>query len=439
MSLRWRLTLYYSALSTMIIVLAGVAFFVVLRQNLHTALDTSLREAAELAEGQRGDEETEELTEEHISELLEHLSGNATLVFVNAQGQELDRVGQIRLIAPLVEGFNNVEDHRVYTLRLAKGGWVQTIRSQVETLQAIGRAQRLLLAGLPFLLLIGLGVGYFLADGALKPVDHVTGLAERIATSGKFKERVPETPGNDEMARLTRTVNHMLTQLESTLEREKAFALAAAHELRTPLAFLQGRASLSLEKERSIEQYQRDLAQIHTTSQQMNHMVESLLMLARTNQTPKQEEVDIEKLLTEVAESYQSEAIKQAMTLELDAKKIIVNADQATLRLALSNLVQNAIKYGRAGGHVWLRSGKQNNKVFLEVCDDGSGIPEADLERLRQPFQRGLGLQGTSGAGLGLALVSAIAEQHNGRLELARAAQGGLQAILWLRDSSRAD
>jgi signal transduction histidine kinase len=421
MSLRWRLTLYYSALSTLIVVLGGVAFFVVLRQSLHNTLDTSLREAAELAASQRNDEQIEEFTEAQTGELLEHLSGNTTLVVFNAQQQELSRIGQLRLVAPLV-----------YTLHLANGNWIQTMRSQVETIQALGRAQRLLLVGLPFLLLIGFGVGYFLADGALKPVDRVTGLAERIAHSGHFHERVPELSGNDEMARLTSTFNSMLARLESTLEREKAFALAAAHELRTPLAFLQGRASLSLEKPRSPEQYQSALEQMYSSSVQMTQMVEALLALARTNQAPQRDSVDLAKVLDDVTRTYQDEASQRSVQLELYPDEATLHGDEAALRLVLSNLLHNAIKYGREGGHIVLRSGRQKHEVFLEVCDDGPGIAEADLERLRQPFQRGAGLQGVSGSGLGLALASAVAEQHGGRLELSSSTQGGLRAVVWL-------
>jgi signal transduction histidine kinase len=432
MNLRWRLTLYYSALSAFIVVLAGIAFFVVLRQSLQIDLDKSLREAAELAASQLSDEQQGKFSEEQMDTLLERLSGHTTLNVFSGEEQELEHVGQIRLVAPLVVGFSDVDEYRIYNLALTSGNWVQAIRSQVETLQAIGRAQRLLLGGLPFLLLIGLGVGYFLADGALKPVDRVTTLAERIASLGHFKERVPETPGHDEMARLTQTFNHMLTQLESTIEREKAFALAAAHELRTPLAFLQGRASLSLEKERSIEQYQRDLTQIYSTSQQMNQMVESLLALARTNQTPIRQPVAINDLFQEVIKLHHAEAKARHIILELKPSNIIIQADSSALRLAVGNLVQNAIKYGQETGHVWLNSGQHTHEVFLEITDDGPGIPDAELERLRQPFQRGVALQGVSGSGLGLALVSAIVEQHGGRLELSRTSQGGLKASLWL-------
>jgi signal transduction histidine kinase len=441
MSLRWRLTLYYSALSALIVVLSGVAFFVVLRQSLQNTLDTSLQDAAELAAGQLSDEQSGKFTEAQTDTLLERLSGGTTLTVFDNQGEEIDHVGQARVRAALVEGLSDSESdkRRVYGLLLANSYWIQASRSQVETLQAIGRARGLLLAGLPFLLLIGFGVGYFLADGALKPVDRVTGLAERIANSGQVRERMPELPGHDEMARLTHTFNSMLARLETTLEREKAFALAAAHELRTPLAFLQGRSSLSLEKPRSIERYQRDLAQIHEVSQGMSGMVESLLALARTNQAGVHEPVALTGLLRDVVRLYEVDAKDRCVTLEPCPSEVVLYGDKTALQLALGNLVQNAIKYGREGGHVWLRDDKQNNKFFIEVCDDGPGIPEAELERLRQPFQRGAGLQGVRGSGLGLALASAVAEQQGGRLELSRASQGGLRAVLWLRDNKLRD
>jgi signal transduction histidine kinase len=432
MSLRWRLTLFYSALSALTVVLAGVAFFVVLRQNLQSTLDTSLRESATLAGEQLRDEQQGKFSETETDTLFQRMAAGTSLRVLDSQGQDIDEVGN-PVAAPLVEGYSTVGDQRVYTLRLGNGDWIQATRSRVETVQAIGRAQRLLLAGLPFLLLIGFGVGYFVADAAFKPVDRVTGLANHIATSGKFNERVPERPGDDEMAKLTRTFNQMLGQLESTLGREKAFALAAAHELRTPLTFIQGRASLSLEKPRSPEQYQDALRQIHSTSQEMAQMVDSLLTLARTKHQAKREVVSFKQLLPEVIENSKLAAQQRFIALELQAShEVSMHGDATALKLALSNLVQNAIKYGRSNGHVWLECGQENNEVFLAVSDDGPGIPETELDRLRQPFQRGAGLQGVSGSGLGLALVSAVAEQHGGRLELSRASQGGLRATLWL-------
>jgi two-component system osmolarity sensor histidine kinase EnvZ len=105
--------------------------------------------------------------------------------------------------------------------------------------------------------------------------------------------------------------------------------------------------------------------------------------------------------------------------------------DPTALRLMVTNLVGNAIKYGRMGGHVWIRTALDKQKIWLEVSDDGLGVDDSQLERLVQPFQRGLGLQAMTGTGLGLALVAAVAQQHDGTLELSRAVEGGLQAVVW--------
>jgi signal transduction histidine kinase len=174
------------------------------------------------------------------------------------------------------------------------------------------------------------------------------------------------------------------------------------------------------------------LQQMHKTSQGMAEMVESLLALARTNQAPVKAAVSVTDLLNEVARVHETEAEVRHITLELQPQDSTLHGDRAALQLALGNLARNAIKYGRDGGHVWLSSGETGNEVFLTVSDDGPGIPKNELERLRQPFQRGTGLQGVSGSGLGLALAAAVAEQHGGRLELAPATQGGLRATLWL-------
>lgn len=432
MNLRWRLTLYYSALSTLIIVLAGVAFFVVLRQSLQSSLDKSLREIAEFGVQQHTGEPQVQISEEEFNELLRQLSGNTTIYAFDPDGKDLGHIGPLPNPAPLVEGFRSVGEYRVYTVHLDNGYWFQSLRSQEEIFEALGVAQRLLLIGLPILLLLGVGVGYLFADRALKPVDRVTGLAERIAASGQFKERVPEASGADEMARLTKTFNQMLAQLESTLGREKAFALAAAHELRTPIASLQARASLNLEKERSVERHQHDMEQMYKKTQEMSHTVSSLLALARTNQVPPSDVINLQDLVLEVAKSCEGEAEQRSMSINLSAEKAVTRGDATALRLALSNLVQNAIKYGREGGHLSVRSGYKEDEVFVEVCDDGPGVSDNDLERLRQPFQRGAGLQNLQGSGLGLALVSAIAEQHGGRLCLSRAVQGGVCALVLL-------
>ncbi|MBF6596531.1 MAG: HAMP domain-containing histidine kinase [Thermaceae bacterium] len=430
MSLRWKLTLYYSAVSALILLMGGMGFYLVLRQNLRAALDDSLREAATLAASQLGgDEQKPQFSAAETDTLLQRLPGATVLLVFNAKGQLVDQIGTSRTRAPLVEGFTTFGDTRVFTLKLPNGDQIQAQRPQLETLEALSRVQRLLLYGLPVLLLLGVGAGYFLADHALRPVDAVARLAQAIASSGRYRERVPEASGKDEMARLTQTVNAMLLRLEQTIEREKAFALAAAHELRTPLTLLQGRASLTLEKDRSPEQYRQALQKINRDSHELTALVESLLALARTNQSPRQDVVNLGDVALEGVELLSSDASARGVGVELHTQTALTLGDAPALRLVAVNLLQNALKYGSK--QVWVRTGARNNLAFLEVCDNGPGIPAEEIQRLLQPFQRGSALQG-NGAGLGLALASAVAKQHGGRLELMPAEAGGLKATLYL-------
>lgn len=280
MSLRLRLTLYYGLVLVAFLLLSGVVVYGVFHAALHQTLDESLQEtailtAAEIRLGTASDGGS--------SRLQNRLPGVTALTVYDAQGRPLWQLGEPWVEVELKTGFLSVQGTRVYNHPLPDGGVVQVMRSQQEAVNTLSRTQKTLLLGLPVLFVVALGVGYLLADRSLRPVDQVTRLAGAIAASGRYGQRVPESPGQDEMARLTRTFNAMLGRLERTIEREKAFALAAAHELRTPLSLLQGRASLSLERPRTPEQYREALAEIARTAEDLAQVIEALLLLETAN------------------------------------------------------------------------------------------------------------------------------------------------------------
>jgi signal transduction histidine kinase len=154
------------------------------------------------------------------------------------------------------------------------------------------------------------------------------------------------------------------------------------------------------------------------------------LTLARSHAPITPLRLNLADIALEVAESHRAEAKAKGQWLELELESAPVVGEPESLRLAVSNLMRNAIKYGNQHGWIWLRTGTKSGQAVLEICDDGPGVPEDDLERLRRPFQRGKGLQAVSGSGLGLALVNSVAEQNGGRLELGRAIEGGLRASI---------
>ncbi len=440
MNLRWRLTLFYGVVLSAILVIGGTALYFSLRSSLYGLLDEGLRGAVnQVAErftplGRRRDDGSRPSGgwRGGPGDLRPRLSGDTTLTLFDANGNLSDILEQPPVGAPLIDGISNIGGYRVLTARLPNGAWVQATRLESDALSALQRTQQLLTLGLPLLLLLGLGAGYWLADRALKPVDAVTKLAMSIAASGRSGQRVPQAIGDDEMARLTRTVNAMLERLEAMIDSERAFALAAAHELRTPLAILQGRVSLSLERERTPQHYREALATVSQSTDKLTALVEGLLTLARSHVPATLERLDLADIALEVYESHQDFLLERHQRINLELNSVFVLGDASGLRLALSNLIRNASRYGKDHGQIWLRSSHHAGQARLEVSDNGAGVSEVDLERLRKPFQRGAGLQGVAGSGLGLALVDAVARQHGGTLELSRASEGGLRAVIAL-------
>ena len=440
MNLRWRLTLFYGAVLSAILLIGGTALYFSLRSSLYGLLDEGLRGAVnQVAQrfappGRRGEDGSRPTGGRRggPDDLRPRLSGDTTLTLYDSSGNLSDVLEEPPVNAPLSEGISSIEGYRVLTLRLPNGAWVQAARLESDALRALQRTQQLLMLGLPLLLLAGLGAGYWLADRALRPVDAVTKLAMSIAASGRSGQRVPQAIGDDEMARLTRTVNAMLERLEAMIDSERAFALAAAHELRTPLAILQGRVSLSLERERTPQHYREALVTVSQSTDKLSTLVEGLLTLARSHVPATLERLDLADIALEVFESHRDLVNEKHQIINLELDSAITLGDASGLRLALSNLIRNASRYGIDHGQIWLRSSSNAGQATLEVADNGTGVSSTDLERLRKPFQRGAGLQGVAGSGLGLALVDAVARQHGGTLELSRASEGGLRAVIAL-------
>ncbi|MBB6100137.1 signal transduction histidine kinase [Deinobacterium chartae] len=440
MSVRWRLALLACVLSGAMIIATFLALFFAVRNTLTGTLDASLRGAV----SRRVDDVLRRdrprgpvVIQRHLNPPITRLvparplpPDAALLVTFDPSGKVLAGTPPLRL--PLREGFTRTGGYRVLTVRLPDGTWIRGYRSEAELLRSLEGVTRIFWIVAPAVLLLGLLGGYFLADRALRPVDAVTRLAGRIAASGRYAERVPLSPGRDEMARLTGTINAMLDRLGSLIERERAFALAAAHELRTPLAVIRARASLALERERDPAQYQDALREVRDVSDELAHLADRLMALARAGGPARREAVDLADVALEVSELHLMAATEREMRLEPDLGSAPTLGDGTALTLAASNLLQNAVRYGRRGGHIRICTRLEGAVAVLRVEDDGPGIPAADRERLLQPFQRGLGLQGSEGAGLGLALASAVAEQHGGQLRLDKATTGGLSAELQL-------
>jgi heavy metal sensor kinase len=276
---------------------------------------------------------------------------------------------------------------------------------------------------LPLALLCAGGGGWLLARRALRPVDRMTEAARRISAE-HLNERLETTGSDDELDRLAATLNEMLGRLDAAFRQVRQFSADASHELQTPLTILRGELEVALRAPRSPDEYQRVLASALEESDRIARLVEGLLLLSRADAgvlRMDRQPVDLGKLMAEVSESVQVLAEAHGVAIECKSVgPITVQGDRAHLRRLLLNLIDNGIKYTPAGGRVTLTLQGDGEWAALRVADTGIGLTREELEQIFQRFYRAPAAvdRGSDGSGLGLCIARSIAEAHGGRIHV---------------------
>jgi len=301
--------------------------------------------------------------------------------------------------------------------------------------EALDRLLLLLTIGGPVALVLSSVAGWAVAGAALRPVERIR--VEAAAISESEPERrlwVPET--GDELARLADTLNAMLGRLQEAVEREHRFVDQASHELRTPLAILKAELDLALARPRSQAELQATVRSASVETDQLVQLAEDLLVLARTNggRLPlRRTLVSLRELLTDNAAPFQARARAVGSRIDIVAPDEQVELDPVRLRQAVHNLLDNAIRHG-GGPRPFVVTGQRvGGTVQVTVEDGGRGFPAAVLGRAFEPFSRSPVLDdGRIRAGLGLAIVRAVAEAHGGQASAANSETGGARVVLVL-------
>jgi signal transduction histidine kinase len=263
-------------------------------------------------------------------------------------------------------------------------------------------------------LLVGSVLAWRVAEGVLRPVRLVTGTARRISEttlSGRILVH-----GRDEISLLGATFNEMLDRLEQAFAAQRQFIDDAGHELRTPITVIRGHLELLDEDP---EERQNAIALVTDELERMSRIVNDLIILAKAERPDflQLDTVDVATLTEEVLAKARGLAPRD-WRLEQVARGRVV-ADRQRLTQALIQLAQNAAAYTVDSDPIALGSELRDGEVRLWVRDSGPGIPPEDQERIFRRFSRGRGGRRSSeSAGLGLAIVRAIAEAHHGRVEV---------------------
>ncbi len=278
-------------------------------------------------------------------------------------------------------------------------------------------------------ILLGLALGYLLftvigakllTRQALKPIYQITETAKQIS-EGDLSKRIEGVTSKDEVGELANMFNRMISAVELSFQRERQFTSDASHELRTPMAVINACTEDALctkDDEIRLE----NVKMIQKENERMTRMISQLLMLSRGYEGRyhfEPEELNLFDVAYSVTESMSVMAASRDIQIHNEIPdEMFIEADQSLLTQLLVNLVENAIKYGRVGGNIWISSETNAEGWELRIRDDGVGISEEDCSKIFERFYRADKARNRSGSGLGLSIAKWIVELHGWQISV---------------------
>lgn len=448
---RWRLTLWYTGLLALVMLVVGVIVFGSLRWRLRDAVDDDLARYANQAVAELS------ITNGSVNRatLVGIPESYGVQVFVR-QGDAIESVpihvdgGPLAPSQPFNEVSFNADAGKIGVTDALQGdkvyadvvsssgsdlrsivvpirseetgsviGAIQVFQSRESLDQAVRELGRTLAIVSPIMLAFAAAAGYALAGRALRPVSRITSLASTIG-AGDLHARLNLDLPNDELGRLAQTFDGMLGRMQHAFDRQAQFTGDAAHELRTPLTSMRALIDLTLSRDRSPEAYREAISQLDVDLERLTNLVGTLLALARTDDG--QIEIDaspfeLAQTIDQVADIFRHDEDRQGVSLVTLCDPLTLVGDEDMIIQVLVNLVDNAYAHTPGGGMITVTCERSGGWALVRVIDTGEGIAEQHLERVFDRFYRADAGR-RAGAGLGLAISKAIIERHGGDIRL---------------------
>ena len=299
--------------------------------------------------------------------------------------------------------------------------WIIGLLPEDSMANVTSSVVRLICTGLAVIVALAILGGSVIAGRSLRPLNKITESAREITDGHDLSRRISLAPGRDEVHELAETFNDMMGRLERSFDAERQFTSDASHELRTPVTVILAECEMAEKFPEDRAAVQESVAEIHKQALKMSELIGRLLAYTRLEQGTRridQEKVDLSELTGEVCEEQRAVSARD-IAIECAAEPdILVNGDAALLISLVQNLVTNAVKYGKDGGHVWVRVYSEGQNACVSVRDDGIGIAEEDLDRIWNRFYQADRSRSdeSRGIGLGLSLARQIARLHGGMI-----------------------
>lgn len=310
---------------------------------------------------------------------------------------------------------------RARAFNLERGLRLLVGRDIRERLQLVDRVRESLVWGLAIMAALALAGGALISRPTLRRVDAISRTSREIM-AGDLGRRIPLTGRRDELDRLAESLNAMLDQIQRLVAGMRQVSDNIAHDLRTPLSRLRNRLEVSLMDHSDPARYREAIERTIAEADMLLKTFNALLSIAQAEAGVSRggfEPVELDRVVQDVAELYGALADQRGVALSASPmSKIVVNGDRHSLFQAISNLVDNAVKFTPSGAGVTLAAGTEGAQALVVVADSGPGIPLVSRTRVLERFVRLDASRGTPGSGLGLSLVAAVARLHDGTVEL---------------------
>jgi len=318
---------------------------------------------------------------------------------------------------------------RVLYAVIGPGIILQLGRSMENHTHIIEAFRKIFVATTALLLVVAVGVGWFMARRALSGVARIAGTARRIS-GGSLDERVPVKKQQDEIDQLALTFNRMLDRIQQLVNEIREMSDNIAHDLKSPITRIRGTAEVTLTTSQSLAEYKNMAASTIEECDRLLGMINTMLMISRTEAglgQVQRKQMDLAAVVRDACELFRALAEEKGVDLQCHCPAhVFICGDIRMIQRMIANLLDNAVKYTPGGGRieVTLDAGS-DRRVRLAVRDTGIGISPEDQPRVFDRFYRCDPSRSRPGTGLGLSLARAIARAHQGDVILESQPQQG--------------
>jgi len=368
-----------------------------------------------------------------IRDTLTYADPQTAVAIIGPDGRQVE--GNLQAVPPTLlkfrEGYRNAlvrlrgqptpHEAALVVHRLDGGEWLVSGRLAGEGLAIRDALEGSLLIGLLVAGLLGLLCGLILAHYVGQRIGEIARVADRISARD-LSQRVPVSQADDAFDRLGRQINAMLDRISALMEELRLLTDSLAHDLRSPVSRLRSAAHAAAQASDPLEQEEL-FGSVIRQADSLMRILTTVLEISRSEALTGRKQFawfDLGELAAELAEMYDPLAEERGATLlyERPAWPVPLYGHRQLLAQAISNLIENAIRYGASGGDIRVRVEPSQRNICVEVTDRGPGIPADRRAEARRRFGRLDTSRSDEGAGLGLALVESIAHLHSGQLIL---------------------